>query len=100
MSLETNQEKSMLINESYDQNKICLITPPSPFLLDERVFMHIGILKVASSLESGPDRLLAQATTRGWLRSRDNRTVDVARRIVLAGGTGGWRDSNAQAQLR
>ena len=30
---------------------ICLITPPSPFLLDERVFMHIGILKVASSLE-------------------------------------------------
>ena len=31
--------------------KICLITPPSPFLLDERVFMHIGILKVASSLE-------------------------------------------------
>jgi anaerobic magnesium-protoporphyrin IX monomethyl ester cyclase len=32
--------------------RICLITPPSPFLLDERVFMHIGILKVASSLES------------------------------------------------
>ena len=32
-------------------NKICLITPPSPFLLDERVFMHIGVLKVASSLE-------------------------------------------------
>jgi anaerobic magnesium-protoporphyrin IX monomethyl ester cyclase len=31
---------------------ITLITPPSPFLLDERVFMHIGILKVASSLES------------------------------------------------
>ena len=31
--------------------KICLVTPPSPFLLDERVFMHIGILKVASSLE-------------------------------------------------
>ena len=31
--------------------RICLITPPSPFLLDERVFMHIGILKVASSLE-------------------------------------------------
>ena len=33
-------------------NRICLITPPSPFLLDERVFMHIGILKVASALES------------------------------------------------
>ena len=33
-------------------NKVCLITPPSPFLLDERVFMHIGVLKVASALES------------------------------------------------
>jgi len=31
--------------------KICLVIPPSPFLLDERVFMNIGILKVASSLE-------------------------------------------------
>ena len=30
---------------------ICLITPPSPFLLDERVFMHIGLLKVAAVLE-------------------------------------------------
>ena len=32
-------------------NSICLITPPSPFLLDERVFIHLGILKVASVLE-------------------------------------------------
>lgn len=31
---------------------ICLITPPSPFLLDERVFPHIGILKIAAVLES------------------------------------------------
>ena len=30
---------------------ICLITPPSPFLLDERAFLHLGILKVASALE-------------------------------------------------
>jgi len=30
---------------------ICLITPPSPFLLDERVFMHIGVLKIAAILE-------------------------------------------------
>ena len=30
---------------------ICLITPPSPFLLDERVFIHLGILKVAAALE-------------------------------------------------
>ena len=33
-------------------NRICLITPPSPFLLDERVFMHIGILKIAAVLEA------------------------------------------------
>jgi len=31
--------------------RICLITPPSPFLLDERVFMHIGVLKIAAVLE-------------------------------------------------
>ncbi|HEY4501846.1 MAG TPA: radical SAM protein [Candidatus Paceibacterota bacterium] len=31
---------------------ICLITPPSAFLLDERVFVSLGILKVASSLEA------------------------------------------------
>lgn len=36
-------------NESVD--RICLIIPPSPFLLDERVFMHIGILKIAAMLE-------------------------------------------------
>src|SRR3989344_1472169 len=31
--------------------KICLIIPPSIFLLDERVFMALGILKVAAVLE-------------------------------------------------
>jgi anaerobic magnesium-protoporphyrin IX monomethyl ester cyclase len=31
---------------------ICLITPPSPFLMDERVFVSLGILKVAASLEA------------------------------------------------
>lgn len=30
---------------------ICLITPPSVFLLDERVFCSLGILKVAACLE-------------------------------------------------
>lgn len=33
-------------------NPICLITPPSPFLLDQRVFASLGILRVASSLEA------------------------------------------------
>jgi radical SAM superfamily enzyme YgiQ (UPF0313 family) len=31
---------------------ICLIIPPSPFLLDERVFMPLGILKVAAAVEN------------------------------------------------
>ena len=31
--------------------RICLIIPPSIFLLDERVFMTLGILKVATMLE-------------------------------------------------
>jgi len=31
---------------------VCLITPPSAFLLDERVFVSLGTLKVASSLEA------------------------------------------------
>ncbi len=30
---------------------ICLVTPPSIFLLDERVFVNLGILKVAAVLE-------------------------------------------------
>lgn len=31
--------------------RVCLITPPSIFLLDERVFMTLGILRVAAVLE-------------------------------------------------
>lgn len=31
---------------------ICLIIPPSPFLLDDRVFPSLGILRVAASLEA------------------------------------------------
>lgn len=31
---------------------VCLITPPSVFLLDERTFVNLGILKVASALEA------------------------------------------------
>ena len=32
--------------------KVLLVIPPSPFLLDERVFVSLGVLRVASSLES------------------------------------------------
>jgi len=31
--------------------RICLVTPPSPFLLDQRVFVSLGILKVGAVLE-------------------------------------------------
>ena len=40
--------KSAVANRS----SVCLITPPSSFLLDERVFVSLGILKVAASLEN------------------------------------------------
>lgn len=33
------------------RRSVCLITPPSAFLLDERVFVSLGVLKVAASLE-------------------------------------------------
>lgn len=36
----------------YSLHKVCLICPPSPFLLDERVFPFLGILKVASAWEA------------------------------------------------
>ena len=35
----------------HSKTPICLITPPSVFLLDERVFVSLGILKVAAVLE-------------------------------------------------
>ena len=35
-----------------DGRKIGLVIPPSPFLLDERVFVSLGILRVAASLEA------------------------------------------------
>ena len=31
---------------------VCLVIPPSAFLLDERVFVSLGVLKVAASLEA------------------------------------------------
>ena len=30
---------------------VCFVIPPSPFLLDERVFMSLGVLKIAAVLE-------------------------------------------------
>jgi len=36
---------------SEEKQTICLIIPPSIFLLDERVFVSLGVLKVAAVLE-------------------------------------------------
>ena len=38
-------------------SSVCLIIPPSAFLLDERVFVSLGILKVAASLEAAQYRV-------------------------------------------
>lgn len=37
--------------ENKNKESLCLICPPSPFLLDERVFMSLGILTIAAVLE-------------------------------------------------
>lgn len=37
--------------------RVCLIQPPSGFLLDERVFVGLGLLKVASALEAAGHRV-------------------------------------------
>lgn len=36
---------------SFKNRKVGLIIPPSPFLLDERVFVSLGVLRVAANLE-------------------------------------------------
>lgn len=41
-----------LLRDIYKPAPVCLIIPPSIFLLDERVFTNLGVLKVASALES------------------------------------------------
>lgn len=38
-------------------DRICLINPPSPFLINDRVFMSLGVLKVAASLEQAGYRV-------------------------------------------
>jgi anaerobic magnesium-protoporphyrin IX monomethyl ester cyclase len=38
-------------NVKSSKSSVCFITPPSPFLLDERVFPALGILKVAAVAE-------------------------------------------------
>lgn len=44
--------RSVLRSWAEKARSVCLITPPSAFLLDERVFVSLGVLKVAASLEA------------------------------------------------
>jgi radical SAM superfamily enzyme YgiQ (UPF0313 family) len=44
--------RAALLSWSERARSVCLITPPSAFLLDERVFLSLGVLKVAASLEA------------------------------------------------
>lgn len=54
LSLNIISPENLLKRVSSDNSKspVLLISPPSPFLIDERVFIGLGLLKVASSLES------------------------------------------------
>jgi radical SAM superfamily enzyme YgiQ (UPF0313 family) len=52
--LQWNEPAVREILQSWSERarSVCLITPPSAFLLDERVFVSLGVLKVAASLEA------------------------------------------------
>jgi len=49
--------KSLLKPRLAPAQTVAMITPPSAFLLDERVFMSLGILKVAAVLEQAGHRV-------------------------------------------
>jgi anaerobic magnesium-protoporphyrin IX monomethyl ester cyclase len=51
-ALQWNEPAVRDILRSWSARPVCLITPPSAFLLDERVFVSLGVLKVAASLEA------------------------------------------------
>src|SRR5690242_3441287 len=56
---------------------VCLIIPPSVFLLDERVFMTIGILRIAAVLE-GADYLVDVLDLSG-IANYEDAVLDYAR---------------------
>jgi len=46
------QSDAVFRRDGTPAKSVCLIIPPSIFLLDERVFVSLGVLKVAASLEA------------------------------------------------
>lgn len=51
-SLQWNEPAVRDALRTWAARSVCLIIPPSAFLLDERVFVSLGVLKVAASLEA------------------------------------------------
>ncbi len=49
--------ESFRTRDSYLPGRVTFITPPSIFLMDERVFMNLGILKVAAMVEQAGVRV-------------------------------------------
>ncbi|WP_298379533.1 hypothetical protein [Azospirillum sp.] len=45
------RERAAAIDESHPRLSITLVIPPSAFLLDERVFVSLGVLRIAAVLE-------------------------------------------------
>lgn len=73
-----------------DTKTICLIVPPSVFLLDERVFMNLGILRVAAVLEQAGYRveLLDLSGTENYEEAvRDHARTSVAKIFGLTATT-------------
>jgi len=52
----SKEVSAVLAHREWDAGPVCLIIPPSGFLMDDRVFMTLGILRIAAVLEeSGAD---------------------------------------------
>ncbi|MEK7087610.1 MAG: radical SAM protein, partial [Patescibacteria group bacterium] len=63
------------------ENGVCLIIPPSVFLLDERVFMSLGILKVAAALK---DKFQVEVLDLSGLESFDKVVSDCLNRSDIS----------------
>ena len=50
-SVNPNPVKFYQNDLRFENRRVTLVIPPSPFLLDERVFVSLGILRVAAALE-------------------------------------------------
>jgi len=86
VAYRASSESTIAVRDDARASSICLVIPPSPFLLDERVFVSLGVLKVAASLEarrygvnfldlSGVENYLAAVAD--YVRTSDDRAVGI-----------------------